>query len=172
VSRRTRRRSTGRRESGSYLALPHAVIESENFCRLSTHAVKLLVNVGAQYRGNNNGDLCATWNAMKHCGWRSRDTLCRALAELLYFGLLERTRQGGLHCCSLYALTWAPIDECHGKLDIGPTFKASGLWKIPRPPMPKRVRENASSSTVCVSIKHGTRVKKPFQSHRSTRRAG
>jgi hypothetical protein len=115
--------------SGGFFGLPHAVMASPNFRGLSAHAVKLLCDIGGQYRGKNNGDLCATWRVMQRLGWRSRDTLSRALRELLGAGLIELTRQGGLNRCSLYALTWRSIDDCKGKLDVLPTIKPSGLWK-------------------------------------------
>jgi hypothetical protein len=60
-----RRRQTGRRESGSFLAIPHAVLESDAYRTLSAHAVKLLFDLAAQYRGKNNGDLSATWRIMQ-----------------------------------------------------------------------------------------------------------
>jgi hypothetical protein len=119
----------GRADSQGFLALPHAVLASLSYKRLSAHAVKLLCDIGGQFRGNNNGDLCATWSVMQRLGWRSRDTLSRALRELLESGLIELTRQGGKNRCNLYALTWRAIDECKGKLDVLPTCKPSGLWK-------------------------------------------
>jgi hypothetical protein len=153
-----RNRTTGRSESGSFLGLPHAVLESPNFTLLSAHAVKLLVDLGAAYRGNNNGDLCCTWKLMQRRGWKSRDTLDRARRELLHFGLIELTRQGGMHCPSLYALTWKPIDECKGKLDVAPTRVASGLWREAKPPMHSRKRNGAKPSTPGVSVQHAGRV--------------
>lgn len=156
---RSRIRMTGRKEGGSYFGLPHAVMQSPNYLALSAHAVKLLNDLGLQYRGSNGGDLSAAWKIMQPRGWRSRDTLCRALAELLYYGFIEKTRQGGLNHCSLYALTWCAIDECNGKLDVPATAVASGRWKTAQPPMPKPVRKNATPNTVGVSDRHGMRVK-------------
>jgi hypothetical protein len=155
---RDRRKHKGRSECGSYFALPHAVMESPNYRALSAHTVKLLNDLGMQYRGANNGDLSAAWKIMHPRGWRSRDTLGRALAELLHFGLIEKTRQGGLNHCSLYALTWLAIDECRGKLDASATRVASGLWKTPQAPMPKPPRKNATPNTTGVSDRHGRRA--------------
>ena len=56
----------------------------------------------------------------------------RIFMLLLETGMIELTRQGGLHCASLYAVTWLPIDECGGKLDVNATAVASGLWKQPK----------------------------------------
>lgn len=153
-----RRKITGRTESGSYFAQPHAVMASPNYLALSPHARMLLNDLGLQFRGANNGDLSAAWKIMQPRGWRSRDTLGRALAELLHFGLIEKTRQGGLNHCSLYALTWLAIDECRNKLDVPATRVASGLWKASQLSMPKRQRKNAAPNTTNVSDRHGTRV--------------
>lgn len=156
---RSREKTTGRKETGGWFGLPHAVLDSPNYCALSAHAVKLLNDLGSQLRGHNNGDLCATWSILQLRGWRSRDTLTRALAELQHYGLIEKTRQGGMNRCCLYAFTWRPIDECHGKLDVSATAVASGLWKVPQPPIPKPAKQNASPSPVAVSGRHDGRTK-------------
>jgi hypothetical protein len=155
---RKRLKSTGRAESGGYFGMPHAVMESPNYRALSAHARMLLNDLGLQYRGANNGDLSTAWRVMQPRGWRSRDTLGRAQVELLHFGLIEKTRQGGLNVPNLFALTWRSIDECHGKLDVAATRVASALWNKPQPPMPKRERKNATPNTTGVSDRHGQRV--------------
>lgn len=147
-----RRKFMGRVESGGFFALPHAVMASPAFRGLSAPAVKMLCDLGGQYRGANNGDLSAAWRIMQPKGWRSRDTLSRAIRELRDAGLIEQTRQGGLHRCSLYALTWLAIDECGGKLDVPATSVASGLWKVGASP------EKQNANTVAVSVRHGSRV--------------
>lgn len=164
---RDRRKHKGRSDSGGYFAIPHDVMRGPNFRALSAHGVKLLLNLGGQFRGANNGDLSAAWNVMHPLGWKSRDTLTRALAELLHFGMIEKTRQGGMHRCSLYALTWRPIDECGDKLDVRPTITPSGLWNEPQPAMPKKQNAN----TVGVSIRHGRRVNSHRNPQLSTRQA-
>jgi hypothetical protein len=151
-------KAKGRAETGGYLRLPHNVMRSPNYRSLSAHAVKLLIDIGCQFKGVNNGDLSAAWNIMKLCGWRSRDTLCHSLAELLHYGLIEKTRQGGMNRCSLYALTWIAIDDCRGKLDVRATHVPSGLWKIPQPLMPRRKRKNTASNTTGVPDRHGLRA--------------
>jgi DNA-binding PadR family transcriptional regulator len=113
----------------SYFGLPNAVLNHENYLRLSAKAVKLLIDLGEQYTGFNNGDLCATWSMMQKRGWKSRNTLYKALKELLHYGLIIKSRQGGKHAASLYALTWKQVDECKGKLDIKSTKSPPGYWK-------------------------------------------
>ena len=129
---RKRERFKGRRESGSFLALPHDCLNHENFINLSPHSVKLLVDLSSQYKGSNNGDLCLTWSMMEKRGWRSQSTLDKCRRELLHFGWIELTRQGGRNQASLYAITWRSVDECKGKLDLKETKVASGKWKTPK----------------------------------------
>jgi hypothetical protein len=137
-----RRKKTGRAEYGSFLAMPHGVLRSSNYVALCMHARALLLDVAVQYNGTNNGDLCAAWTLMCKRGWKSRDTLHRALLELRYYGFLDMTRQGGINKPSLYAITWQKVDECGGKLDhgCGPTKASSGRWRevVPETPRPSR----------------------------------
>ena len=49
--------------------------------------------------------------------------------RVLAKGLIEQTRQGGLHAAGLYAITWQAIDECHGKLDVAATRVPSNKWR-------------------------------------------
>lgn len=122
-------RTKGRRESGSFVALPHAVIAGNEWAELSASAVKLLLDLYGQYRGKNNGDLTLAWSVMRSRGWKSKQTLYRAKDELLEGGWIICTRQGGRHIPSLYAVTWQAIDECGGKLDVAETRTAPGTWK-------------------------------------------
>ena len=131
MSRRGRERLKGRAHGGWFFRLPVEVLDSPAYCGLSFKARALLMDLGAQFRGHNNGDFTAAWTQMRPRGWKSKDTLRRALLELLEAGLIELTRQGGLHWCSLYAVTWLPIDECGDKLDVKATTVASNLWRKP-----------------------------------------
>ncbi len=80
--------------------MPHQVLECEPYTKLSGKSVKLLMDLFAQYRGNNNGDLGMAWKVMEAKGWRSRDALDRARKELLENGFIMLTRQGGKHQCN------------------------------------------------------------------------
>ena len=124
----SRVKQKGRQAFGSYVAMPKRILESEEYACLKAFEVKLLMDLYAQHNGRNNGDYCCTWTLMRKRGWRSEDTLNRALTGLLYTGFIIRTRQGGKHKCSLFAVTWLPIDDCAGKLDIRPTVTAPGTW--------------------------------------------
>jgi hypothetical protein len=112
------------------------VIRSENWCRLSPYAVKLFIDLYGQYTGNNNGDFTVAWSVMGPRGWRSKATLQKALRELEWYGMIEMTRQGGRNRCSLYGVTFKPIDDCRGKLDVAATRVASRKWAQPVPAFP------------------------------------
>ena len=105
------------------------MLQQPNFCRLSSRATKVLMNVAASYTGHNNGDLAVTLKVMALSGWTSNDQLRKALAELLHYGFLVKTRQGGRNQCSLYALGWHPIDHCRGKHDAPETRISPNHWK-------------------------------------------
>ena len=123
-------KAKGRREHGRFHMLPHACLIHENFIRLSPKAVKLLIDLCVQYNGRNNGDLCAAFTMMKKRGWRSKETLNKAINELVHYGWIMVTRRGGLNKTpNLFAVTFRPIDECDGKLDIPPTHTAPATWK-------------------------------------------
>jgi hypothetical protein len=128
-----------KRERGGFVALPFVVIRSESWSRLSAHAIKLLCDLLAQYRGDNNGDLTCAWTIMHARGWRSRDTLEKARRELLEHGWIIVTRQGGRHQASLYAVTFYGIDGCNGKLDVSASLVPSGLWRQNEPAQPLKV---------------------------------
>lgn len=126
---RSRLRHKGRRESGTFTAIPHAIQDSANWGQCSATAIKMLCDVARQYNGRNNGDLCAALSILRPYGWTHSETVGNALRELRHYGFLLLTRQGGLHGPSLFALTWRPIDECGGKLTCAqPTRVAPGGW--------------------------------------------
>lgn len=134
-----RQNAKSRRESGTFFALPHQVMDCQNYLRLSYKSIKLLTDLGRQFNGKNNGDLCAAYSIMRKRGWRSKSTLEEALKELNYYGFILLSRQGGRHKASLYALSWLGINECKGKLDIQETIVAPGHWKDEKPSFtPKR----------------------------------
>ena len=105
-----------------FLHLHRPLLEEPDFIALKGNSIKLLIDLGAQYNGRNNGDLCAAMTVMRKRGWTSNQQLSKALAELLERNLIMQTRQGGLNAGpNLYAITWQPIHECGGKLDVPAT---------------------------------------------------
>lgn len=128
---RTMQKSKGRREAGNFLPVPSAVADSPNFRALTAKAKALILDIGARYDGHNNGNLAAPWSWMSQRNWNSKQTLQRALEELQRLGMIEKTRQGGLHGPSLYAFTWIRIDTCKARLDVPATRVPSGKWRQP-----------------------------------------
>ncbi|MGH8503836.1 MAG: hypothetical protein ACREVE_15495 [Gammaproteobacteria bacterium] len=112
--------------------MPKHVLNSPQYARLSAYAVKLLFDLFAQYYGSNNGDFSACWTLMRRRGWRSKGTLHKATKELRDTGWIAVARQGGRNKASLYAITFLPVDECGGKLDIAATVAPLGWWQRDR----------------------------------------
>ena len=131
MSRRSERhrKAKGRASSGSFVSLPHSVLKHPAFATLTPRGTKLLIDLATQYRGKNNGDLSMPLSQMRNRGWNSSDQLQKAKNELIERGFIAVSRQGGRNKCSLYAITWQPIDDCKGKLDIGASNKPLNLWK-------------------------------------------
>lgn len=135
---RSRERAKGRREAGAFVPLPCSVLSHPNFWNLTSKARDCLLALLAQLRFKaggpvNNGDLCATWSVMQRYGFRSKQTLEEAIKELLYYGFIQLTRQGGRHQPNLYAVAWWAINECGGKLDCSETRVPSREWATPKP---------------------------------------
>ena len=98
-----------RRGTSSYVALPHACLEHQNWTRLSARAVKLFIDVYFEYQGFNNGNLAAAWSVLRNKrGWKSKETLALALNELRHYGWLVVTRPGEAlnKVPTLYAVTF------------------------------------------------------------------
>ncbi|WP_137009379.1 hypothetical protein [Aquitalea aquatilis] len=135
MSRRTNksalRQAKQGREPGSFFALPKCVLESDEFATLSPFAVKLMMDMAAQHHMGRNGYLSASWTLMQKRGWRSKDTLAKALNELETEGWVVRTRQGGRRICNLFGFSFFRIDDhVPGKpLDIKPTVGPLGYWR-------------------------------------------
>jgi hypothetical protein len=136
---------------GAFLALPMALLHHPKFQALSGSSVKLLLDIGSQYNGKNNGDLSAAWKVMQPKGWKSEGTLNRAKVELLAAGFIAETRKGRLpNLCSLYGITWQPLNPSP-KLDAGTAGFPAGAWSE----MPLNSdRENASPTTKTVAGAH------------------
>lgn len=104
---------------GGFAGIPRKVMESSDYKNLSGSAVKLLLELASQYKGRkaaNNGDLTCAWSLLKERGFKSKATLQRCKEELLSKKFIIETRKGiagvdGRRVCSLYAVSWQPIDE-------------------------------------------------------------
>ena len=126
---------TKHKQKASFAGIPRVVMECPDYINLNGSAVKLLIEMACQFKGGNNGDLCPAWTLMKERGFCSKTTLSKAIKELLQAEMILLTRQGHFikNKASLYALTWAPIDECSGKyLEVLPTRIPSRNFSLER----------------------------------------
>jgi hypothetical protein len=121
------------------VAFPTVVLNSVAYLGLSAHARMLLVDMAAQYSGDNNGDFSIAWVLMKPRGWKSEDTLSKAKKELIESGLVVETRKGARpNKASLYALTWLALDQ-HPKLDMTQKTFPRGKWREREPQSPIKI---------------------------------
>ena len=133
-----------KRGGGQFTSIRTEVLRSDAWANTGAQGKRLIMDLAAQYRGNNNGDLCATWKFMRERGWKSKSTLDAAKKELLEKKWILTTRKGGRKTPDLLALTFWGIDECSGKLDphICPRKKPHDTWKIGNTP-PNLKKEKA-----------------------------
>lgn len=109
-------------------ALPKALMNLDDFRSLPPSALKVLIVLGHQYNGYNNGDLSASHNTLKEWGGMAESTLSKSLKILQDKNLIVKTRtnykgKAGARC-ALYALTWNAINDCKDKnLELEPTTK-------------------------------------------------
>ena len=132
-SARKRSKQKGRATEWSFVSVPHYILKSPEFGQLTGYGVKLLFELAKEYKGKNNGDFSAAYSVLRRRGWRSPSTLSIALKELREKGWIVTTRHGGRHRCSLYAVTWWPIDDCDGKLEVAAESKPRNYWKTESP---------------------------------------
>lgn len=147
------KRHKGNRWNETFIGFPSALLNSKKFVSLSAHAAKLLFDVAAQYRGDNNGDLSVAWKLMKPRGWRSEDTLNKAKRELLEAEFIFETRKGHRpNVCSLFALTWRALDD-GTKFDAGARtrFWPGAFRDPPAAPLVVIHHRNAAPTTPVVA---------------------
>jgi hypothetical protein len=104
-----KRESAPEKPSGSYAAIPDAVIKSQAYINLSDAAVRLLVELVSHHDGFNNGMLHTAYTALAKRGLGSHNKVERAFGELMNSGFIIKTRSGGLNAGpDCYALLWLP----------------------------------------------------------------
>lgn len=162
MTRGADKRHNGKRKGDSigerFVGIPHSVVFSPGYVTLSPWAIKLLVDLGAQYTGRNNGDLAAAWKLMQPRGWNSETTLNRCRRELVDAGFITEMRKGRRpNTCSLYALTWRPLNP-NPKHDFGPNgFEPRAYENIAAGAAPRGVKARrrgelpAPDSEGCIS---------------------
>ncbi|WP_415905398.1 hypothetical protein ACMXYW_04675 [Neptuniibacter sp. QD48_55] len=117
-----------------YFKFPAVMLNAQDFYTLSPAAIKLLVDIGAQYNGYNNGDLHCARSILKKRNWTSNSQLSKAKKELLEKEWIVETKAGGFGIGpSLYAITWQPVDDCNGKHSLRPTTTPLRSFKEEQP---------------------------------------
>ncbi len=128
--------AAAKRDGGAFIPLPLSVLNGAAYLGLNAHARMLLFDLAAQYRGDNNGDLCAAWKLMHPRGWKSEGTLNKAKRQLIEAHLIVETRKGARpNKCSLFALTWYAMDACGGKLEISAQSFPRGAYRLKDRPL-------------------------------------
>lgn len=139
----TRRRAKGRSFGGEverFAKIPISVLESQACQSIDHAAFRVLVIVASDcwyhpMKGiGRNGTAAFTETFSRRWGFKGRDTLYRALAQLVDHGLLVRTRDGERirNRYALYALGWLPITHIDGQ-EITPHRAPPNLWKSWKP---------------------------------------
>jgi hypothetical protein len=110
-------RSNHKQKDG-FSGIPRRIIEHPSFKSLGYSASKLLILLGYQYRGKNNGNLVITWSLMKDW-FGSNTTMFKARDSLYEAGFIVINAYGGrsgngTRLPHLYALTWESIDQLKG----------------------------------------------------------
>lgn len=119
----------------TFSVVRHDLVNSEEYFRLSNRAKALLLDLIGRYNRLNNGDISIAYSQMKKRGWSSETTLRSAIKDLIDARFILLSRQGGRNkTCSLYALTFFPINEIRDKnnklkIDLAPTRRPPDYWK-------------------------------------------
>jgi hypothetical protein len=122
---------------GHFAGIPDTVTDNSDYYTLSYSAKALLLEFAKQYRGNNNGKLCAVHSQLKSRGWKSDTTLRNNIKELINANLIVMTKYGfygaGKRLPNYYAITWQPIDEINGfDMELKPTTTPVRKFSIER----------------------------------------
>ncbi len=98
-----------------FLAVPKPLMDTEEFINLPMACKVLAFNVAAQYSGKNNGRLTPSWEVMKQCGWKSKQTLSNAKRRLLECSFVMQTRIGHPpRTTEWWGFTWWKLNWCEG----------------------------------------------------------
>ena len=136
-----------KRDGRQFVALPQVVLESPGYRLAGYPARALLVDIAMQYSGHNNGKLTACAKYLNPMGWKSNNTLLRAVQELLACGLMIETRKGGFpNTAAWFALSWLDLDQGQG-LDIDPKHYRRGGYMAPDKPAPASTNARTEKAT-------------------------
>lgn len=140
---------------GGFVAVPRDVFASKDYKGLSVEAKALLLEVMAQYRGDNNGDLTPSFYVVgETLGW-GKPRHAKAVAELRGTRLIQVTREGkrgSSGITELWALSWFGLDYAH-KFDLLPKdFKRFWYRDLPKV-NPNAAQDAKARRLVEVSLK-------------------
>jgi hypothetical protein len=112
-----------------FAGIPNRVIDHPDFNKLSGNEIRLLLWFAYQYKGKNNGKLCAVWSQVKHRGFKSQTTLSNAIKGLRQKGFIELSKGNALtqngRTPNYYAITWEMVNDIPGfQMDLKPTRTA------------------------------------------------
>ena len=117
--------------------LEYRLLRSFEYMSLRAIAKEMLIEAMHRYNGINNGDISLTYANLKPRGFNSNSQREKAIKELEKVGFLIKTKIGTQSPPkpNLYALTFLPLDECGGKLDLDGKAKCqlknpNGLWRM------------------------------------------
>lgn len=135
---------------GRFVAVPMRVIDSDAYKRLSHPAARLLWDIATQCHGDDNGRLLTSIKYMAARGWKSCDTLHRAVGELERAGFIFKTVQGHRpNKASWWAVTFRPLNRLDG-FDAGAEAGFS-MWQFEKQP-PKNESINPSGGVESAPI--------------------
>lgn len=125
------KKNRDKRDGKLFVLLPRVVLESPGY-RLASHPARtMLIDIAMQYTGHNNGKLTACAKYLKPMGWKSNNTVLRAVHELLSCELLIETRKGARpNKAAWFALSWLDLDQGQG-LDIDTKLYRRGGYMTP-----------------------------------------
>lgn len=139
----------GRRESGGFVQVPHALIRHPNYQSLSLAARKVLDILWTQLEyqkgvgPSNNGWLSCTEANAEEIGLRSSSTIRKGVLELQDAGIIVRTSQGshaseGRRAPNLFAITLWNVsdDQRSGRHPLELVARGTpiiGLWHAAKP---------------------------------------
>lgn len=129
-----------------YAAIEHRVIDSPAFADLRPSSVLLLLLMTRQLTKENNGHLHAAFKWCSKYGIGSEHTLRDAIAQLIAYGLIYRTRSHGANgAWAKYAVTWLPIKQREGLFLAGFTPNAWRDWKPTEKKTTRQIVQEQSS---------------------------
>lgn len=119
-----------------FVAMPKAIVLSSEWQGMAPSAMRLALDLMAQYTGKNNGRLCPAFIVMQRQGWRSETTLIKAKRALLEASFVVHTRQGKKpHTADWIGFTWWKLDW-EKSMDIDPRgFPYLNFMKFAKPGM-------------------------------------